>query len=433
MNKYIKLLLAGATLLASMAAFGQGNPKEIAKQINEWRNGEFKAAQTAGKAPDFDGIQKTLKTKAEEATKDVDPEKVEPKDAYDWAVLFSMAEKHKDVCTLGMRYLMTNPSADDKFKAQLLMMDACNAQGEADMLITTLRDTRPTNPGQSSELAANTIYAYVETIVKGKSIAEGLKVLDDVEKQMFYEDPSEGAKKMLQAEKDAKKESDKSDEERLKAFEARVKSSNQNTKFMFAEGRADLLKRDNRKDDAVKVLDDFAKGVSDNAALVSRVNRTKVQYTLPGTAAPALPMLSTIGDFKSLEEWKGKVVLVDFFAHWCGPCKASFPDMKQLYNDLHSKGLEIVGATTYYGYYKQEKDLKREAEFEKMKEFKAEYGLPWPIVYGERSIFDPYGVTGIPHVAIIDRKGIVHSIKIGYDKASFAHFREEVEKLLAEG
>jgi len=163
----------------------------------------------------------------------------------------------------------------------------------------------------------------------------------------------------------------------------------------------------------------------------------KTQWTLVGAVAPSLTVeRSSGGTFTGLEQYKGKVVLVDFFAHWCPPCKASYPDMRKLYDDLHDKGLEIVGVTTYYGYYNDQKGLTPDQEFAKMADFIKEFNIAWPVAFGkdkDRKNFEAYGVTGIPTVAVIDREGKVHSLDVGYSAASFKKFRAEVEKLVAEG
>ena len=151
-------------------------------------------------------------------------------------------------------------------------------------------------------------------------------------------------------------------------------------------------------------------------------------------AAPATPLTfeKTLGDFPGLAAWKGKVVIVDFFAHWCGPCRASFPDMKKLYADLHDKGVEVVQVTRYYGYFGATRDLSPDAEYAKMIDFKAQNELPWPMIFGDKANFEAYGVTGIPQTVVIDRAGRVHKIDIGYSSESFVEFRKAVEALVAQ-
>ncbi|MCH8274059.1 MAG: hypothetical protein IH851_04650 [Armatimonadetes bacterium] len=109
--------------------------------------------------------------------------------------------------------------------------------------------------------------------------------------------------------------------------------------------------------------------------------------------------------------------------------------MIQMYDDLHSQGLEIVGVTKYYGWYgteyRDKRDMPKDDEFARMKEFMVEHSLPWPVLFGDPANFDDYGVTGIPHVTVIDREGNVHTIEIGYRAENFAEFRKEVEALLA--
>gem|GEM_PF-6042881 len=126
-------------------------------------------------------------------------------------------------------------------------------------------------------------------------------------------------------------------------------------------------------------------------------------------------------------------MILDFFAHWCGPCIRSFPDLKNLYEANKDKGLVVVGVTSYYGFYKQEnaqkRDMEKDTEFAKMGEFIKDHSMTWPVIYTDKANYDLYGVSGIPHVVLIDKKGAVHKIKVGYSPDSFAEFRKVVEAL----
>jgi thiol-disulfide isomerase/thioredoxin len=100
-------------------------------------------------------------------------------------------------------------------------------------------------------------------------------------------------------------------------------------------------------------------------------------------------------DQKSLA---GKVVLVDFWATWCGPCVAEIPNMVEQYEKYHAKGFEIVG-------------ISLDEEKDKVDAFVAERKIPWPIIYAGKGWQDPtaqfYGISGIPQLILIGRDGNV--------------------------
>ena len=102
-----------------------------------------------------------------------------------------------------------------------------------------------------------------------------------------------------------------------------------------------------------------------------------------------------------------------------------------MYQELKSKGLEVVAITTYYGYYKAIKNLKPEEEFAKMKDYMEEWELPWPMVFADKTNFESYGVGGIPQYVVIDRDGKVSSITVGYNEALHKELRASVEKALS--
>jgi thiol-disulfide isomerase/thioredoxin len=116
----------------------------------------------------------------------------------------------------------------------------------------------------------------------------------------------------------------------------------------------------------------------------------------------------------SLDDLKGKVVVLDFWATWCGPCVGSIPNVKELRAHYSPDDVAIVGVTSLQGKHypggAAPVDCAGDAAKEQglMAEFMKAKGIDWTIAFSEQEVFNPdYGVNGIPHVTILDADGIV--------------------------
>jgi peroxiredoxin len=110
--------------------------------------------------------------------------------------------------------------------------------------------------------------------------------------------------------------------------------------------------------------------------------------------APDFTLPTTDGRSIKLSDLKGKVVIVDFWATWCRPCRKGIPDLIELKKKYGKKGFEIIGISV-------DIDTKNEVV-----PFMKTYGINYPIVYGNPYVYQQYGgVQAIPTSFVIDKQG----------------------------
>ena len=139
-----------------------------------------------------------------------------------------------------------------------------------------------------------------------------------------------------------------------------------------------------------------------------------------GNPAKDFTLKDIEGKVYTLSELKGKVVLVDFWATWCPPCREEIPDLVKYYNELNKEGFEILGVSLDY-----------KNKLENVKKFMADQNMNWPVFYSGKGWFDDtakyYEVNSIPSTWLIDKKGVLRYFAIHGEE-----IKEKVKELLAE-
>jgi thiol-disulfide isomerase/thioredoxin len=133
-----------------------------------------------------------------------------------------------------------------------------------------------------------------------------------------------------------------------------------------------------------------------------------------------------------LADLRGQVVLIDFWATWCGPCRYTLPNLARWQNQYKSKGLVILGVTKYYG-RGGGKELKPAEEVAFLRDFRTRNKLSYGFLVSDADTNEfNYGVTSIPTSFLIDRKGMVRYISHGASEDEIALLGDLIKRLVEE-
>ncbi len=117
-----------------------------------------------------------------------------------------------------------------------------------------------------------------------------------------------------------------------------------------------------------------------------------------GATFPDFQVTDLEGKPLSIAKYKGKVVLVDFWATWCGPCVAELPHVKETYEKHHKSGFEVVG-------------ISLDSQKEQLTSFLKKHDMPWPQFFDgqgwENELAQKYGIQSIPATFLIDGSGTI--------------------------
>ncbi|MDB5104593.1 MAG: PDZ/thioredoxin domain protein [Fibrobacteres bacterium] len=138
-----------------------------------------------------------------------------------------------------------------------------------------------------------------------------------------------------------------------------------------------------------------------------------ITQMLVGGPAPSLDGKYYSGDVGSLAKNKGKVVLLDFWATWCGPCRMTIPALDAVYKKYHDKGLEVIGVSS--------------ESLDELKAFQASGKVGYPLFNDVAKLTtNHYQAFAYPTLVVIDRQGVIQRIEVG------AHPQAAIEKWVQE-
>ena len=137
-----------------------------------------------------------------------------------------------------------------------------------------------------------------------------------------------------------------------------------------------------------------------------------------GTVAPDFVLKSSNGKNLKLSEHRGEVVMINFWATWCGPCRQEMPLLNRLHEQYRKAGFTLLGVSV---------DDKPQAA----QEMARQLGVGFPVLFdSEKQVSRRYDVDAMPTTLIIDREGKVRYIHRGYRPGYEARYEEQIKELL---
>jgi peroxiredoxin len=138
-----------------------------------------------------------------------------------------------------------------------------------------------------------------------------------------------------------------------------------------------------------------------------------------GQPAPPIKVTTTSGQSVSLANYKGYVLILDFFASWCHPCVESIPHIVDLKKRYGKQGLQVLG-------------LSLDEDKDDFMDLMSASRVNYPVALADEELQTNYGLRSIPLLVLIDKKGNVANIYMGLTKETTRSLETDIQKLLTE-
>lgn len=245
----------------------------------------------------------------------------------------------------------------------------------------------------------------------------------------------------------------------LKLGDGQSLDQRQRDQMLYGAGAAlaDSLRRLNRRGEAVAAVQEMRRVAVwlPSARLYGDATMTLLDYGGPLESLPTSPPNAGAGGVAAapavarpapdirVTEWidqppvkladlRGRVVLLDFWATWCGPCRVTIPKLNALHRKYKERGLVIIGLTKYEG-EAEGRELTPAQELQYLRQFKRRHGITYGFGVADHDENGrSYGVAAIPTAVLIDRRGVVRFITVSASDLESKALASMIEKLIQE-
>lgn len=142
--------------------------------------------------------------------------------------------------------------------------------------------------------------------------------------------------------------------------------------------------------------------------------------TSASTAAPDFTLPGKVGEAVNLAKLKGQVVMLNFWASWCGPCRTEMPLLNEIYKKYKAAGFTLLGVNV-------------DTDSKDAEKFLAQVPVSFPVLFDrENKVTQMYDVSAMPSTVFIDRKGNVRALHRGYKVGDESEYLNQIRALLRE-